>query len=554
MIRKLTDYLGLLLLVFSLLFYFLFKLPSVLSVTCGNVNEGYYFGYGQHLLEGKHLYQDIYAARGPLFILFYALVVKIFGFGTGAIIATHVLHTNILIFIGIVLYLVSNKIFQNDFYSGLSVLFWVLLQTSMIGNWGHYLELESNFSFEAEYFCVLFSLLSIYFIFQQKTVFSFLSGIFAVCSLMFKGSGAVAIVAIIFWVIYLFLFNRELFSQNKRNILFFVLGLILTLSIILFALYIHNGELSAFFSQFFSLGYYSNFSTKSIQNMLLALLDFIFRFTLSFGNLFLFLFAFLFFILGLIKDTSKAFFPLIAIWGIGSVCAVIVPGKYASYYYVLVWPSVALSLVYGIKEVFSNFKFLNKKYIKISFSIFIALFFLQRYWVIYPDYKKKFNEFMSASLFNQPESFQDPVNLKKSNPKRPPALKIADKINSYLPDKNSTFFIFNFVKGHQDFSPFIYIYAKRSPSTTVYSDWLHVERLATESSEKLVKDLQRWPPKIIILPNSLFMREWQKSKLVIFFQSLIDFIQENYHLKDKLNYKYSDKEDTQVHLVFERKT
>ena len=58
----------------SLIFYFLFKLPLNFSVLCGSPNEGFYFLYGQFLLNEKVLG----SIASPLLKLFYAVILKIF--------------------------------------------------------------------------------------------------------------------------------------------------------------------------------------------------------------------------------------------------------------------------------------------------------------------------------------------------------------------------------------------------------------------------------------------------------------------------------------------
>ena len=563
--KNITDKLGLYLFIGSLIFYFLMELPFTLSVSCGNVNEGFYFGYGQHFLEGSHLYRDIYAARGPLFILFYALVVKIFGFGGWSIIAIHAIHSMIVSLIAIAIYLISKKIFQSSFYSGLAVIFWVLIQLSPIGQWGNYFEYESSFSLEAENFCVLLSLLSIYCLFstyentnnhKKNIILSFISGLLATCSMMFKGSGAVIAIAVFCWAIYLVLFQNKVFKTLKYGFVLFFTGLCFSLLVTFLALYIHNGELSSFLSEYYALGYYSDKPTQSIGSFFLSIFNFMLRYVNSPTNFILFFLAFLFFIVGLIKPLHPLF-SLICIWGLGSACAVIAPGAYSSYYYILVWPSVVISLAYGLKMLFRHVKLLDNKLSKALVVVFISLFFIERFCITLPTYIEMTKREIDLNLFYEPESFQDPLESlsnKKPNPKRPSFLKVADLINSYLSNKKDTFYIFNFVQGHQDFSPYIYIYAKRTPSSTVYSDWLHVERLVNKSMEALIKDLVKRPPKVLIIPEKIFLKQNVSKLLTPFFNNLTLYLRQKYHLIDTFNYPptFSSKEKSQNILVFER--
>ena len=143
----------------SIVFYILFKLPFDTSVSCGNTNEGYYFVYGQHLLDG-----NLDKIRLPIFFLFYGILVKMFGFGTWSIIIIHFFHTLFVILIGTLIYLVTKTILQDTFFASLAVCFWILILATPIGGWGQVLEFQSSFALEAEYFCLLFSLSSIYFL------------------------------------------------------------------------------------------------------------------------------------------------------------------------------------------------------------------------------------------------------------------------------------------------------------------------------------------------------------------------------------------------------
>ena len=139
---------GFFLLITSLLFYFFIKLPFNLSVTCASSNEGFYFVFSQYLLD-THKFDFI---RGPFFIFIYAFVLKIFGFNTWSIIAVHFIQTITVSAIGISLYYLGKIVLKSDFFSGLSVLFFILLQVTPIGGWGPKMEFESAFALECEYF------------------------------------------------------------------------------------------------------------------------------------------------------------------------------------------------------------------------------------------------------------------------------------------------------------------------------------------------------------------------------------------------------------------
>lgn len=545
-----SNKLGFLILVISLVFYFLMELPFLLSVRCGNVNEGYYFGYGHHFLEGSHLYSEIYAARGPLFIMLYALVLKIFGINGWAIIGVHCIHFLAVTLIGIAIFITSKQLLKDSLYASLATLFWVLIQLSPIGGWGLKLEYESSFSLEAEYFCVLFSLISLYLLSKQNIITSLISGSLAACSMLFKGSGAILIIAILCWGIYLFIFQREFYKIAKSHLFYTFTGFFFTLGLALLALYIHNGELSSFFNEYYSLGYYSTETTKSTQFFINTFYVFLVRNIYSLNNLILYLLAIVIFIWGIFKEKNPLF-KLICIWGVGNICAVCAPGKYASYYYVLVYPSVAISLIYAVKHLIERVNLFNKTFVRLCLVLFISLFFIFRLSKTIPEYISMAKNEIKFNFIYQPESFQDPV-ISFNNPRRPQFLKIADKINSYLPDKKDTFYIFNFIFGHQDFSPFIYIYAKRLPSSTVYSDWLYVENLTNKSMEMLIRDLMKKPPKILIVPENVLIPKKQSKSLKPFFLVLNLYIKQRYHTLEYLDYEYSTHEKPNSLIIFER--
>ena len=150
-----SERIGQLIFIESLVFYFLIKLPFNLSVLCSDTNEGFYFIFGQHFLNGTHfdVSEMIYT---NLFVLIYALIIKLFGFGTWSIIAVHITQTVIVLLIAALIFSITCKLFENTFYASLSVLFWILMQVTPIGQWGNKMELESAFALNPEYFIVLF--------------------------------------------------------------------------------------------------------------------------------------------------------------------------------------------------------------------------------------------------------------------------------------------------------------------------------------------------------------------------------------------------------------
>ena len=550
----------------SLFFYFLFKLPFNLSVLCGSSNEGFYFIYGQYLASGGGLR----ASGGLLNVLVYATVLKIFGFGTSSIIAVHFLHTIVVIFIGIFIYLIARKIFNDNFYSALTVFLWILLQITPTGAWGNILELESILSLEAEYFCLLCSFSSIYYFSRSLNkknpkILSFISGILATCSVLFKMSGGVLIVAIICWIIYLLLFERQYLTTINQNLIYFFIGFAVCFLTINFLICLLKNDLILYWKNSFLIGSYSTNFLQTPKSFLLMLLKFMCRGKPALNsNFVLFVFAFIFFVWGLIRNiilkAEKSFMnigiPLLSIWSIGNCFAVLAPGAYASYYYILLWPSIAIFLMIGIKDLFKYNHFLKNQYFKIIIIFFISLFFIHRCSKVLPEHINMIKTYLPLNIFSQSQSFQDPVLPYDINSfKRPFVLKIADLLNGLLPDKNDRIYIFHFAK-HRTFGPPIYIYMKRLPPTTEVCDYLHEQRKIKTSVQKLIHDLIQAPPRIFMKSQVLYLKPDSFTLLADDLKPLIGwlnlFLKKNYHLKTMFSYKYSPDDESEIYEIYER--
>ena len=549
------ERIGLFLLFGSLLFIFLVKLPFNSLVICSNVNEGYYFVFGQKFLNERTL---DFPGR-TLFILFYALVEKISGFGTDSIIAIHWIQTVLGFLIAIVLFILVNYVFQSKLYSGLCVLFWTLMQYVPVGGWGQGTmegELECSFALEAESFCVLFSLISIYCLLkgclgktkgQSSFLFSLLAGLCSALSTMFKANGAVIAIAVFCLVGYLFLFKREIFYSTITSFVYFFIGLVISLIVFSLMICVFKGDLNFFWQNYFTIGSYNQNFLKSPQALLLIIWNTMTRYYLCWSNFFLFLLALISFTWCLIRIffirsntmSSVLFSPLLGIWGIGNFCALIAPGEYSSYYYVLIWPSMAIAFSIVLQDLFTLNRALNNNSFKIALVVFLSLFFMNRIFIVFPAYSLMLKNLKYLDIKYQPESFQEQVKVSFTsdyNSKRPNFLKIADLINSFLPDKNDTFYIFNLGEKHLSFTPIIYIYTKRLPSTTIVSDFLRYKKLTELYSDKLTYDLTHKSPKIIIVPDRLILNNWQVKLLNPFFQCLDVFLQKNYHFKTRIDY------------------
>lgn len=572
MSETLKKNLGLIILLSSLLIYSLIKLPLNLSVLCNSENEGFYFVYGKTFLEWKEFF------CGPLFILLYALVIKFFGFNTFSIIAIHFIQNVSVILISILLYLILRKLLESSLIGSFVVLCWLFFILTPIGHMSILSEILSHFGVEAEYFCVLFSLLSILcllysgFVKDEISLVSgfrekfclFLSGMFSLFPLMFKPSGGVLFLAFLAWTFILVVSKKEKFVLMLEKIIYFLAGTLL--SFILFQLFIHyfSSNSFLFWRDYFVFGSYSQDFIKSPTSIFKSIIDYMTRGTASISNFFLFSLSFIFFIWGFFRSFffkkreqgMSRIWLLLSIWGIGNSLVIIVPGIYQPYYYHLIWPIIAIVLILGIRDLFCLIEDRYKKLITFILGIIFCLFVTPRlFWVI-PKYIELHSRIEPISIFNQPESFQDPVEEKNgSNIFRPVFLKFADTINKLLPDKNDNFYVFNFnkVQGHTSFTTASYIYAKRYPPTHILSDLLDYRNLLDKKLEILKRSIVNRPPRFFVISKDVYIEPWQIKILTPFINWFNDYVMKNYVLKLSLVNKQTSLSNQEIFFVYERK-
>lgn len=542
-------------------FYILFKLPIDLSVIFTTSNEAIYFIYGQFFLDGNGLR----SAGGHLFTILYAVVLKLFGFGTGSIIAIHFLHTVTIISIGITIYLLIRRLLNNSFWAGLTTLFWFLFQVTPIGKWGNEYELETSFCLEAEYFCVLTSLLSMYLILcalnSKKTkLLSLSAGLLALSSAYFDTGGAVLFIAIFLLTFYFICFDRVLVNNIKYDLAYFFIGFFLGLLLINLFVFFVNRDISLAFGSFLPGIVYSTDFMQSPGALILRVFDFMTRFSGSISNLLLFSIMFLLIAWCFVRNSlfkenraeMKLYVPLLSIWSIGNICVVLAPGHYSSYYYILVWPSVAILLVLGLKDLFTHV-IPSSMNLKIITLVFMSIFFLYRLFVVMPDYFKMLKRYLDLNIVYQPQSFQDPVLPGTKNPKRNSILLAADLFNSLLPDKKDTIYLFTFDK-YGFLFPQMYVYAKRLPPTTLLADYLQYPAHLSKISRQLVQDLTNYPPKIFVSPKTLYVNERMinNKDLKYVFEELDKFLKKNYHLEAAFNDRFFPGAELETYQVYER--
>ncbi len=548
----------------SLIFYFLLKLPFNLSVLCSSTNEGFYFIFGQHFLNGMQFNPPERPCL-TLFVLIYALILKIFGFGSWSIIAVHFIQTILVVLIGILMFLIMDKLLDHRLYAGLTVLFWILLQLTPIGLWGYKLELDAIFALEAEYFILLFSFLSFYILVKscksEHWSVYFISGLIASMPIMFKASGGVFIIAIFCWFLYMAILGRDLFFYTRSKFIFLFAGIILGL--LLFNIFILSQNISIlkYWKHLFSVGMYSNDYTRSFKLLLHNVFNFMTRYVPSTSNFILFFFSTVGAIWIILRrhfivDILKMSTPLIllAIWGIGNMFSVIAPGGYGAYYYILVWPFVAIFTILLIKDFFNKSPFLRRGFVRAFAGLLIFIFVALRIYNCFPPFLSIVYEQNNLSLFNQPESFQENVQAGTSiNSKRVNLLKATDILNNFLPDKNDTIYILNSLQGKLNYFPITgYIYIKRMPPTTAVSDYLFYKMYIDNAIKTLINDLIKAPPKIIVFPQNIVSEEWNLEKLSVLIKWLDGFLIKNYHFKSGIRYFDDKKTLNVIYNVYER--
>lgn len=542
---------GLLMLFLILILFFLLILPFNLSVKLSSLNEGYDLIIGKYFLDGE----IVKSFAKPLLISVYALIVKVFGFGTPSIIALHFVQTFVSITIAIVIFLISLKVLKHYSYAVISSLVWLLLLITPIGGWETSYEIGSIFALEAEYFCVLFSLLSIYFFLlslsfhaNKKKLFAYFAGIFACISFIFKGSGVVIVLSYCLWYLIIFLTKRKI--HRRLNFAYLLFGLLTGITITILTVFFQGENVYLFFKDLFYPGSYTTSHLSSSGEIFKYLIMFMFRFDSSFkgvNNFILFLVFFISILWPFLdnkssennKLLSSTFSKLIAIWAALNILAVVAPGMYVSYYYLLLWPGAAILLTLLLKGLL---QLASKNVIlKILIIVFVFVLFIQRIYFVIPSYEKLFVESYYLNAFIQKKSFQDPVLTDKQNQYfRPADLRIADYINRLLPNKRHTFYILNFVEKNYSFSSNMYVYAKRMPPTTIAADLLHLYQniYFLDKINILKNDLKRRPPKIIIKPKQLYMDEYHKgySHIQDLFYWFDIFLKENYQLINEIRY------------------
>ena len=544
-------------LLFSIVIFFILNLPFNLSVLCSYLNEGYFFVYGNYVLDGDWGK----TSRGLLFILIYFLVTKIFGFGIYAIIAVHIIQTIMSILIGLVIYGLVLRLINKPIYAGIASVLWFLFLLTPIGGWGGELEYGAMFSLETEYFCVLFSLVSIYFLVigfnsttSNKKLFSILSGITAVLSFMFKSSGAVMLLSYFVWFIYLLAFRRKLIQKHLNIFVGLLYGIFLGLLLFSVIVLTFRGGFLEFLKHYFFVGSYSRDFMCSLQGLFDVFIKTMFRDEISFkglSNFILFILMFIGIILGAIKNTRGihgAIWLLVGIWSVGSFCSIMAPGEYGSYYYLMIWPSLAIYLAF--LQSYTTDRREGKQVFKVLVTFFIPLIVCLRIYVAMPDYIDVVRKSIRLNLFSQQQSFEDPV-VTSGNPHRINALKIADSINKIIPNKKETIYIYNFAKEQLPFSPDMYLYIKRIPPTTIVSDKLrHKTNYLRERITKLKSDLSQKPPKVIVIPDRPFIGN-AKQDLKLLLEWTRIFLSKHYYLYSKFSYDF---DESQLFNVYIRKT
>ena len=567
---RVKSNIGLLVCVNSLFVYFLLQLPLILSIECANENQGFAFTFGQSLL----MWHKLPPGRGLLFVLPYAVILKIFGYNTYSILALHILETIVLILIGVLIYLIVNKVLHNNLWSGLAVLLWVVMIISPIGFSELKVEIRSHYNLQEECLSVLFSLFSVLFLlkagfFDQKKIhntsekmFSILAGIFAVSSIMSKANGAILLIAAILWFIQIFIFQREIFDFLKSRIFYYFIGVISSIFLLNLILYTLNGNLITLWRDYFFIGSYTRDYLSSPKEFSLSIINFMTRHTKSISNFVLFSSATLLFIWGIIRGclttknkTLSMFLSFLGIWGVGNACVIIAPGQYQPYYYHLMWPLLAIVFSVGLSKLFNCLNTAKRNKLAITLSIIFSVFFIHRVITSIPAHIEIIKKLIPLNIFNQSQSFQDPVlpyDIQSSQ--RPGYFQITDSINNLLPNKRNTLYILNlYSAGQSALTPLTYIYAKRYPPTSVDCGLLQVPGILQIKTDILKQELSKNLPDVLIVAEKNYIWTWQARILNPFMIWFSDFVKNNYKFYTTLNYVHLNDNNRQEHFFVYKK-
>ncbi len=370
---------------------------------------------------------------------------------------------------------------------------------------------------------------------------------------MVKTNGAILLIATVLWFFCLSAFQKTDFKVLSTRILYYFSGVVISLLIFYAILYSYNHDLISLWRDYYFAGSYTQEHLKSIKTLLKSFFMFMTRYTNSVSNFILFFITIILFICGVVKSLFKnqskviSFWLLMSLWGFGNICVIIIPGEYQPYYYYLIWPSIAIVFVLGLYELS------NRKIILAFASLFISIFFLCRIYISIPSHYYLIRALTALSIFNQPQSFQDPVLHYKANLSfRPRIFQLADAVNSLLPDKSSTFYILDFSnKGLIAFTPLSYIYAKRYAPTTVDAGLLGVPNIIETKLKDLKRDLARRKPDIFIVSKSISLQPWQVRYLPSFLEWVNNLIKEEYRLETFFNLVMPDNQ-SETFLIYRK--
>ncbi|MBI3309170.1 MAG: hypothetical protein HYZ79_07345 [Candidatus Melainabacteria bacterium] len=555
---------GELICVSSLILYLILRLPLNLSVVCANDNQGFAFIFGNGLLK----WGELECGRGPIFVLLYALIIKLFGFGTLSIIAVHAVESVIFISLGLLLYFVINKVLNNSLYAGFSVFLWILMISTPLGYSDTIVEIRSHWNLQEECVGVLFALMSLACLLTGglfdldkncRKLNLILGGIFTVMSFMSKANNGVYLLATLLWILLVLVFSkREQRNYLFKKTLFYFLGLIIASIFFICFVYVFYHDFANYWRDYVLVGSYFAPKLSSVSDWVNGILGVITRNSDYLSNPILFCVVFISVLLGLVQffmfhNLSKVvlFWLFATIWMTGAVCAIIMPGYYQPYYYHLIWTVAPLLLCLGLYWIDKSFS--NKLIVRLLF-ISLILFFLHRFYLVSNSYVKLYEELSPQNIFKQVQSFQDPViPYDFANVKRDGLLKAADLLNIFIKDKTKTLFIFNFNSpGQTAFSPLTYIYAKRYPPSTVEPALLRVPTIVSAKIKKLKKDLINRMPDYIVVSNEMYLERWQKDELSEFIDWFNNLVNNDYKRIQTLRFTHDVGNKQEIFFLYQR--
>ena len=182
------------------------------------------------------------------------------------------------------------------------------------------------------------------------------------------------------------------------------------------------------------------------------------------------------------------------------------------------------------------------------------MFFVHRIYISAQGHYRLSKALNILNVYKQPQSFQDPVLPYRAGSNfRTINYQVADLINIFLPNKNSTFYALDLSgKRFSAFNALSYIYAKRGSPTTIDAGLLRVPTIIESKIKILKRDLLSRTPDVFIISKNISLEPWQTKYFQLFLEWVnSDFIKTNYQLKSSFHL-YTRNNQTETFFVYRK--